>query len=137
MPLLKINMLLILSLLLISCSNAVVNDSMQKKPLSVTDMTPALVIASPKNTQLLNQAVSKALNGIKVNLSPNTFTQTHKMSTERVAQDKIGQQGMNGRMLATPENASHHFSLYRHAESCYLVNDKNEKIYPIEGLDCQ
>ena len=96
---------------------------------------PALIIPSAEATQLLSAAMSSALNGRKVLLNRNAFTQsnTHTLH-QKPAMTRDGQL-IDGRMLTRPQ--SNHFALFMRGSSCYLIHERTSAQYPLQGLHCR
>jgi len=122
---------------LLGCSNNIQEEQIMANETATNgELLPAYIEASTENTDRLKQALSKSLNGISVNIPTDAFTKSSTLSTERIAQDKIGQEGMNGRMMGMP-NDSFNFALYRKGDSCYLVNKTTGKKILVAGLVCK
>jgi len=133
-----ISLMILCFVFIIGCSNTLSKDEISTKDsISINDMTAALVEQSDDNLQLITQAVSDALNGTNVTLAPDTFTTSNSLTTERMMQDKLGQEGMNGRLMQTPDNISHRFKLLKTGNDCYLYYENKEKLVPIKGLVCK
>ncbi len=101
-----------------------------------TSSGPAVLSASSTdNTRILSTAMSQALNGTKVTLAPDVFTQSSQHSLQRNTDNPRGMAGLNGRLMGVPE--IHRFSLIRTGENCLLRYEKTGKTYPLQGLKCQ
>ncbi|PWQ95103.1 hypothetical protein [Leucothrix pacifica] len=101
-----------------------------------TSSGPAVLAAlSANNTRILSSAMSLALNGTKVTLAPDVFTQSSQHRLQRNTDNPQGMPGLNGRLMGIPE--IHRFSLIRAGENCLLRYEKTAKTYPLQGLKCQ
>lgn len=90
---------------------------------------------SVATTKVLNSAVSRALNGVKVSLASRALTQRSDVEVERMAQDSVSVPGLNGRLMGKP--VVHRFLLKQQAGDCYLVYEKTGQAYLLEGVKCQ
>ena len=95
-----------------------------------------LIQPSAATTQVLNGAVSRALNGTKVMLARDVLTQSSELKIERMAQDTALTQGLNGGLMGTPQ--VYRFLLKMDASGgCYLIYQKNGQKYPLDGVSCR
>ena len=90
---------------------------------------------SPATTQVLNQAVSRALNGTRVSLASRALTKRSEVTVERMMQSSELGNGLNGRIMSAP--VVHRFSLKKQSGACYLVHQKTGQSYLLEGVECQ
>lgn len=81
----------------------------------------------------LNQTISKALNGRRVTIAPETFTQSSVAIIER--RQMIGPDGnpIMGRDFGTPD----HFILKTSGKNCWLYHRQSERYYALETVKCQ
>ena len=106
-----------------------------KKAQSSVMTAAVLAVPSTGTTRLLSKAVSEALNGKKVSLAPDAFTKSGRFSLERNTANPRDKPGLNGRLMGVP--VVHRFALMMKARKCYLVYQKTEKIYALDGVKCR
>jgi len=127
MNLLKIIAASFAVLLQTGCASTKPKDSLQ---------SAVLIQPSAASTGVLNAIISRALNGARVSVAQDAFTQSSELQIERMAQDPASMPGLNGRLMGLPE--AHRFSLKKNNEgNCYLVYQKTGNEYPLDGVKCR
>lgn len=97
---------------------------------------PAILLeSSTKNTQVISQAMSLALNGKKVSLTANAFRKSSDHTLEKKAFTGMNSKPADGLILGIP--VIHRFSLLSSGSSCHLVYEKTGTKYPLNGINCK
>jgi hypothetical protein len=110
---------------LVGCGSAPVTHAMK---------SAVLTEPSPDTTQVLNQAVSRALNGTQVSLARNVLIDSSELQLERRTQSST--QGLNGSLMGLPK--VYRFSLKQNnSGECFLVYSKTGQEYRLDGVKCK
>lgn len=105
-------------------------------PASTGMVSAVLIQPLPVTTQVLNKAVSQALNGAKVSLARNVLIGTSELQIERMAQGSASMSGMNGTLLEMPK--IYRFSLKKSSRGgCFLLYPKTGNEYRLKGVQCK
>jgi len=103
------------------------------KSMANNNGLPAL-ISNPSDLSRieLNELVSKALNGVKVTLADDVFSQNNLLIIERVQHSNLQQNPVMGRSFET----GHHFELIKIDHHCYLRHQETEQQYRLKQVSC-
>ncbi|TQV85437.1 hypothetical protein [Aliikangiella coralliicola] len=104
------------------------------KTLADQKGSPALITnASAETTTLITSRVSEALGGVAVTLSNSVFSKSSQLSIERKQHQNLEQGVIMGRSLEVP----HHFRLVKVEQKCFLVYQKTDEKYFLNGVNCR
>ena len=114
--------LIIISLLVSACGVPVVQ----------ADVPALLTNPGPQTLEEIQQTVSTALNGTKVTLSADVFTQNSVLVIERGMQRRIDRPPELGRDLGRP----YRFQLMLDGPQCVLVDQQSGQHWPLTTVAC-
>lgn len=100
-----------------------------------SNLKAALLVApSPDSAKIVQEAITKLLNGQKVKISDNVFSAKSEIVIERAQlTDRLGNQ-LNGRVKIEPVDS---FSLLKKKQICYLRHNNNSNIIILPSLQCK
>lgn len=106
---------------------------------SATGDPVAAMLSSPPSAQTLetiSNAVSEALGGQSVQLSPNILTTSSTLSLETKISRSLDQSRNAGMMNDRSRPRPDHFDLMSTGQKCYLVHRDTQAQYPLPGVKC-
>jgi hypothetical protein len=94
---------------------------------------PALLTnPGPESRQELEQTISTALDGARITLAEDVFTENSVLVIERGMQRSINRTPELGRDLGQP----HRFQLFITGSQCILVDEQSGEHWPLSIVEC-
>lgn len=105
-----------------------------QSPASTLQAMPALLTSTDTGAQAeITSAVSAALGGVPVTLSPTAFTQSSRLYIDQGALRNGQSRVQEGKMLGSPRR----FELFRHGGDCFLAGPDTEVLTPLRHVQCK